>query len=88
MMAHECTLDPLDMQTLLNYAKKISKHTQMPKNTQAWVVEPPIPQDSHMRSSILFRQRAILGLTPETGTSFFLYYSSIGYIIILLTFSG
>ena len=50
----------IDFNELLSYAQRVSKHTMSPINPNTWVIEPPIPQDSHMRMSLLFRQDQLL----------------------------
>ncbi|KAI8927094.1 vitamin-D-receptor interacting mediator subunit 4-domain-containing protein [Entophlyctis helioformis] len=50
----------IEYKELLSYAQRVSKHTMSPVNANTWVVEPPIPQDNHMRMSLLFRQGTVL----------------------------
>ena len=45
---------------LLEYASRVARHTLSPLNANSWVIEPPIPQDHHMRMSSLFIQDSIL----------------------------
>ncbi|KAI8913572.1 mediator complex, subunit Med4, partial [Gorgonomyces haynaldii] len=46
----------IDTQMLLSYASRVAKHTLSPLNQNSWIIEPPIPQDNHMRMSLLFQQ--------------------------------
>ncbi|KAH6572224.1 hypothetical protein BASA50_002959 [Batrachochytrium salamandrivorans] len=55
-LMHKANQGSIDFNELLAYAQRVSKHTMSPVNPNTWVVEPPIPQDNHMRMSLLFRQ--------------------------------
>ncbi|KAL5037544.1 hypothetical protein BDEG_25589 [Batrachochytrium dendrobatidis JEL423] len=59
-LMHKANQGSIDFNELLSYAQRVSKHTMSPINPNTWVIEPPIPQDSHMRMSLLFRQDQLL----------------------------
>ena len=52
---------------LLSYAQRVAKHTLSPLNANAWVIEPPIPQDNHMRMSLLFQQDVLFATEAVQG---------------------
>ncbi|KAI8896554.1 hypothetical protein BC833DRAFT_597072 [Globomyces pollinis-pini] len=53
--------DGVDCKDLLNYAQRVAKHTLDP-------LEPPIPQDVHMRMSQLFQEDKVSQLAQTTET--------------------
>jgi hypothetical protein len=55
----------IDHSTLLLYAQRVSKHTLSPINAKCWAIEPPIPQDNHMRMSLLFQQDELFETVKE-----------------------
>ena len=62
----------MDYGELLSYSQRVSKHSMSPLNANSWVIEPPIPQDIHMRMSLLFQQEQLLqslGLSWTSGLS-------------------
>ncbi|KAJ3254415.1 hypothetical protein HK103_007209 [Boothiomyces macroporosus] len=48
----------IDSQELLDYAQRVAKHTLLP-------FEPPIPQEHHMRMSLLFQEKEEVEIIEE-----------------------
>ncbi|KAI8909338.1 vitamin-D-receptor interacting mediator subunit 4-domain-containing protein [Powellomyces hirtus] len=65
--------DPLDVADITAYATRLAKYT-MDSYTPDRLHEPPIPQEQHMRMSLLFQEGHSVGVTAnmdgqaETGT--------------------
>lgn len=66
------TAEPTDLKSLLSYGQRVAKHTISPVDANSWIVEPPIPQDSNMRLSILFKQDALFNQLNEGNFIYFI----------------
>lgn len=60
--------DAVDPKVLLAYARRVAKYTLSPLDPNSWVIEPPIPQESHIRRSLLYQQDLKKAVTESANS--------------------